>query len=82
MNSPRRGEIWTANLGSPPIRHWVLIVSIDSRNLSDRIDTVLTVPFSSRGPAAPTVVEIPAGESGLPGPSYVKGHYMQILDKR
>src|SRR5271167_3896772 len=22
---PRRGEIWTANLGNPPIRHWVLI---------------------------------------------------------
>jgi mRNA-degrading endonuclease toxin of MazEF toxin-antitoxin module len=82
MNSPRRGEIWTANLGNPPIRHWVLIVSLDNRNLSDRIDTVLIVPFSSRGTVAPTVVELPGGETGLPGPSFVKGHYMQILNKR
>ena len=82
MNSPRRGEIWIANLGSPPIRHWVLIVSVDERNLSDRIDTVLIVPFSSRGAASPTVVEFPPGETGLPGRSFVRGHYMQILDKR
>jgi len=82
MNNPRCGEIWTANLGNPPIRHWVLIVSIDDRNRSDRINTVLIVPFSSRGSASPTVVELPAGETGLPGASYLKGHYMQILDKR
>ena len=82
MNSPRRGEIWTANLGDPPVRHWVLIVSLDDRNLSDRIDTVLIVPFSSRGSTAPSVIELPPGETGLPGPSFVKGHYMQILNKR
>jgi len=82
MNSPRRGEIWTANLGNPPIRHWVLIVSLDDRNLSDRRDSVLTIPFSSRGPAGVTVLELPPGETGLPGPSFVKGHYMQVLSKR
>jgi mRNA-degrading endonuclease toxin of MazEF toxin-antitoxin module len=81
MNSPRRGEIWTANLGDPPVRHWVLIVSVDNRNLSDRIDTVLIVPFSSRQQSGPTVIELPPGETGLPGPSFVRGHYMQILYK-
>ena len=79
---PRRGEIWTANLGNPPIRHWVLIVSLDQRNLSDRRDSVLIVPFSSMGPAGATVIEVAAGETGLPGPSFVKGHYMQVLTKR
>jgi mRNA-degrading endonuclease toxin of MazEF toxin-antitoxin module len=79
---PRRGEIWTANLGNPPIRHWVLIVSLDQRNLSDRRDSVLIVPLSSRGPVGATVIEIAPGETGLSGPSFVKGHYMQVLAKR
>jgi mRNA-degrading endonuclease toxin of MazEF toxin-antitoxin module len=79
--SPRRGEIWTANLGSPPIRHWVLVVSLDGRNLSDRIDTVLIVPLSSRGPEGVTVVPLPPGETGLPGPSFIKGHFIQSFPK-
>ena len=76
---PRRGEIWTANLGNPPIRHWVLIVSLDQRNLSDRTDSVLIVPFSSKGPDGSDRHRLPPGETGLPGPSFVKGHYMQVL---
>lgn len=79
---PRRGEIWTANLGNPPIRHWVLIVSLDQRNLSDRIDSVLIVPLSSSGPGGPSVVELSAGETGLSGTSFVKGHFAQVFPKR
>jgi mRNA-degrading endonuclease toxin of MazEF toxin-antitoxin module len=79
---PRRGEIWTANLGNPPIRHWVLVVSLDQRNLSDRKDSVLVVPLSSSGPEGATVLQLPAGETGLPGSSFVKGHFMQVLSKR
>jgi mRNA-degrading endonuclease toxin of MazEF toxin-antitoxin module len=79
---PRRGEIWTANLGNPPIRHWVLIVSHDQRNLSDRKDSVLIVPLSSSGPEGATVLQLPPGETGLPGPSFVKGHFIQVLSKR
>jgi mRNA-degrading endonuclease toxin of MazEF toxin-antitoxin module len=79
---PRRGEIWTAYLGNPPIRHWVLIVSLDQRNLSDRRDSVLIVPLGSSAPEAATVVKLAAGETGLPGPSFVKGHFMQVLAKR
>jgi len=79
---PRRGEIWTANLGNPPVRHWVLIVSLDQRNLSERTESVLVVPLSSPGPEGPTVVQLPPGETGLPGPSFVKGHFPQVLAKR
>jgi len=79
---PRRGEIWTATLGSPPIRHWVLIVSLDERNLSSRRDSVLIVPLSSSGPEGPTVIQLPPGETGLPAPSFVKGHFIQVLAKR
>ncbi len=79
---PRRGEIWTANLSNPPVRHWVLIVSLDQRNLSERTESVLVVPLSSSGPEGATVVQLPAGETGLPGPSFVKGHFMQVLAKR
>jgi mRNA-degrading endonuclease toxin of MazEF toxin-antitoxin module len=60
----------------------VLIVSLDQRNLSDRRDSVLVVPLSSSGPEGATVIELPPGETGMPGPSFVKGHFMQVLSKR
>ena len=69
-------------MGNPPIRHWVLIVSLDQRNLSDRTESVLIVPLSSSGPVGVTVIELPAGETGLPGPSFVKGHFMQVMSKQ
>jgi mRNA-degrading endonuclease toxin of MazEF toxin-antitoxin module len=79
---PRRGEIWTAYLADAPKRHWVVIVSLDSRNLSDRASSVLIVPFGSYGAAGPTSMELPAGETGLPGASYLKGHFIQVLEKK
>jgi mRNA-degrading endonuclease toxin of MazEF toxin-antitoxin module len=79
---PRRGEIWTANLGNPPMRHWVIVVSVDSRNLSEHADTILTVPFGSAGAESPTCFSIPPGESGLPGHSWVKAHFIATLPKR
>jgi mRNA-degrading endonuclease toxin of MazEF toxin-antitoxin module len=60
----------------------VLIVSLDQRNLSERTESVLVVPLSSSGPEGATVLQLPAGETGLPGPSFVKGHFMQVLAKR
>jgi mRNA-degrading endonuclease toxin of MazEF toxin-antitoxin module len=78
---PRRGDIWTADLGNPPTQHWVLVVSLDSRNQSDRVDTVLIVPFSSSGGVAPTIVKIESGESGLPGPSFLKCHFITTFAK-
>jgi len=79
---PRRGEIWTAYLGDAPKRHWVLVVSPDSRNLSDRASTVLIVPFGSYGADGPTTLGLAPGESGLPGMSYLKAHFIQVLEKK
>ncbi len=79
--NPRRGEIWTAYLEGHSQRHWVVVVSLDSRNLSDRASSVLVVPFGSYGMPGPTVAEFPPGESGLPGVSYLKAHFIQVLHK-
>jgi mRNA-degrading endonuclease toxin of MazEF toxin-antitoxin module len=68
-------------LGSPPLRHWVLVVSLDSRNLSERVDTVLIVPFGSQGADGPSTLRFEPGETGLPGPSWLKGHFITTLKK-
>jgi mRNA-degrading endonuclease toxin of MazEF toxin-antitoxin module len=77
----RRGEIWTANIGDPPTRHWVVVVSLDGRNRSQHIASVLIVPFSSRGAEGPTTLRMEPGESGLPGPSWIKCHFMDAIRK-
>lgn len=79
--TPRRGEIWIANLGDPPQRHWVLVISLDGRNFSERVDTVLIIPFGSVGGEGPTTVQLETGETGLPGPSWLKGHFVTTLKK-
>jgi mRNA-degrading endonuclease toxin of MazEF toxin-antitoxin module/Arc/MetJ-type ribon-helix-helix transcriptional regulator len=81
LPSPRRGEIWSADLGSPSTRHWVLIVSLDSRNQSESVDTVLVVPFGSRGAEGPTTLLLPPGETGLPVASWLEGHFVTTLPK-
>src|SRR6266403_1602385 len=77
----RRGEVWTANIGQPLRPHWVVVVSVDSRNRSNYIRSVLIVPFSSRGDNGPTTLRLEPGESGLPGPSWIKGHFMNTIRK-
>ena len=77
--SPRRGEIWTAYLND--VRHWVVIISLDGRNLSDRTSSVLAVPFGSYGKPGPTVAQFSPGETGLPDVSYLKAHFIQVLNK-
>jgi len=79
---PRRGEIWTAHLADAPKRHWVVIVSLESRNLSDRASTVLIVPFGSYGAPGPTTLLLQPGETALPGDSYLKAHFIQVLEKK
>jgi mRNA-degrading endonuclease toxin of MazEF toxin-antitoxin module len=79
---PRRGEIWTAYLGESQQRHWVLVVSPDQRNLSDHADTVLIVPFASRIVETPTTLVLQPGETGLPGPSCIRGHFITTLPKK
>ena len=79
--APRRGEIWIANTGDPPRRHWVVIVSVDTRNQSPRAESVLAVPFGSKPAGAPTIIAFEPGETGLPGPSYLRGELIQPLLK-
>jgi hypothetical protein len=62
-------------------RQWAVIVSLDSRNLSDRTSSVLIVPFGSYGRPGPTVAEFPPGKAGLPGISYLKAHFVSIIEK-
>lgn len=81
LPAPRRGEIWTAHLGPSRQRHWVLIVSIDPRNLSPHAETVLTVPFASRIIETPTTMVLQPGETGLPGPSCLRAHFIETLPK-
>jgi mRNA-degrading endonuclease toxin of MazEF toxin-antitoxin module len=78
---PRRGEIWVAVLPGDVKRHWVVVISVDARNLSDRTESVLVVPFGSSGAPSPTVLEMPPGETGLPAASYLKGHFIQVIRK-
>ena len=80
INAPRRGEIWYANTGGK--RHAVVIISLDQRNVSDRISSVLVVPFSSTGAEGPTTLEMQPGETGLPAPSFLKAHYISVIEKK
>jgi mRNA-degrading endonuclease toxin of MazEF toxin-antitoxin module len=77
---PRRGEIWRADLGDGK-KHTVVVVSLDQRNLSDRASSVLVVPFGSYGAEGPTVLRMSPGETGLPEPSFLKAHFIQVLPK-
>jgi mRNA-degrading endonuclease toxin of MazEF toxin-antitoxin module len=79
-SGPRRGEIWRADLGDGK-KHAVVIVSLDARNLSERASSVLVVPFGSYGVEGPTVLRIEPGETGLPEPSFLKAHFIQVLAK-
>lgn len=63
------------------MRHWVLIVSLDARNASERVNSVLIIPFGSSGSASPTTLLLEPGETGLPSPSYLKGHFITTLPK-
>ncbi len=59
----------------------MLIVSLDARNASDRIDSVLIVPYGSAGAEGPTTLKLEPGETGLPAISYLKGHFINVLKK-
>jgi mRNA-degrading endonuclease toxin of MazEF toxin-antitoxin module len=79
-SAPKRGEIWRANTGGK--RHTVVIVSLDERNRSDRVGSVLAVPFGSYGGEGPTSRRMEPGETGLPEPSFLKAHFIQVIEKK
>ena len=79
-DGPRRGEIWYANTGGK--RHTLVIISLDQRNLSQRISSVLAVPFGSYGAVGPTSKRMEPGETGLPEPSFLKAHFISVVEKK
>lgn len=62
-------------------RHALVVVSINSRNDSERMKSVLAVPFSSYGALGPTSVRLEPGETGLPEPSFLKAHFISVVEK-
>jgi len=77
---PKRGEIWRADLGDGK-KHAVVVVSLDQRNFSQRTSSVLVIPFGSYGAEGPTGLRLLPGETGLPEPSFLKAHFIQVLPK-
>ena len=67
-------------LGNPAVRHWVLVVSLDSRNMSDRVDSVLVVPFGSQGADGPTTLRFEPGERAARA-TLAEGHFITTLKK-
>jgi mRNA-degrading endonuclease toxin of MazEF toxin-antitoxin module len=59
-----------------------VILSLDQRNLSDRISSVLAVPFGSYGAVGPTSKRMEPGETGLPEPSFLKAHFISVIEKK
>lgn len=78
---PWHGEIWRANIGTPPKAHWVVVVSLDARNRHPVMRSVLVVSFSSKLRAGPTTIVLDPSETGLPTRSCLRAHFIQPLDK-
>lgn len=79
VRQPRRGEIWTADTGGK--KHAVVVISLDARNLGQRSESILAVPFGSYGQPGPTVIRMEPGEAGLPEPSFLKAHFISVIRK-
>jgi mRNA-degrading endonuclease toxin of MazEF toxin-antitoxin module len=77
---PKRGEIWLADTGGK--RHAVVVLSLDERNRSDRVSSILAVPFGSMGGQGPTAARFEPGETGLPAPSFLKAHFISVIEKK
>ena len=56
-------------------------MSLDQRNASERVNSVLAVPFGSFGGEGPTSKRMEPGETGLPEPSFLKAHFIQVIAK-
>ena len=76
---PRRGEIWRADTGGK--KHAVVVVSLNQRNSSERVSSILAIPFGSYGAEGPTSRRMEPGETGLPEPSFLKAHFIQVIEK-
>lgn len=82
---PRRGEIWFTKLYvDPPGKgpRPILIVSTDSRNRHEGVDTVLAIPLTtSIHKDFPTHVLLLAGETGLSADSSARAEDITVILK-
>ena len=46
------------------------------------MNSVLAVPFGSYGAEGPTSKRMEPGETGLPEPSFLKAHFIQVIEKK
>jgi mRNA-degrading endonuclease toxin of MazEF toxin-antitoxin module len=82
---PTRGEIWFSHLPTDPAAkppRPVIIVSVDSRNLHERADTVLVIPLTTsihKGSAATLLFS--AGETGLGADSAARADNLTMIRK-
>lgn len=60
----------------------MVIVSLDQRNASERVNTVLAIPFGSSGAEGPTSHRMEPGETGLPEASFLKAHFISVIEKK
>ena len=79
-DSPRRGDIWYAMTGGK--RHALVIISLDQRNMNERVTSVLAIPFGSYGASGPTSKRMEPGETGLREPSFLKAHFISVIEKQ
>ena len=79
-NPAKRGEIWTANTGGK--RHTLVVISLDQRNTSERVSSILAVPVGSYGAPGPTSKRLEPGETGLSEPSFLKAHFISVIEKK
>lgn len=79
---PRRGEIWYTALPTDPAkRRPVLVVSADSRNLHEKADTLLVVPFTTNLRESPTRIQLDPGETGLAERSSLAAENITVVRK-
>lgn len=45
------------------------------------MESILIVPFGSAGAEGPTTMKLEPGETGLPAVSYLKGHFVSVMNK-
>jgi mRNA-degrading endonuclease toxin of MazEF toxin-antitoxin module len=83
-SGPSLGEIWFVRMPTdPPDKspRPVVVVSVDARNANPRASTLLVIPLSTSLKRAPTHVELPPGETGLPELSLARAEDITVMRK-
>jgi len=59
-----------------------VVISLNERNLSERVNSILAVPFGSVAREGPTSLRMEPGEAGLQAPSFLKAHFISVIEKK